>query len=259
MDTITSYKEYIVKSIPKIQQYEQESFCWRTDGKGQEYAILKEMKEKHTDFAEAIDRLDEKLSRDSVSRCYKDDYYTGVIATLMWGGYHKILYTRRQLDAVLSTGKGDIEKSIAKIDKMLSENRINDAFLALESGDCHIKGISTSFLTKILYFLGKGKSLTVQPIIYDNVQRWTHAALLIDDNAIKAIEYYKPTSQGGLRGLKNDADLYVDYIQRINLIGKTHDLTPDRLEAYLFGTPTRSKKDTENPRLLTREFVKRHI
>lgn len=252
MDTTTSYRDFILNCIPKIKRYDQESFCWRTDGNGQEYAILTEMKAKHKDFADAIDGLDERLSRDCVSKYY-EDYYTGVIATLMWGGYHKSKFNR--LEKILSIGKDNIEKSVAKVDNLLSQNKIRDAFLALESGDCHINGIGVSYLTKILYFLGKGKSLPEQPLIYDSVQMMTHAALLIDDGAVDVKEYYARASKYSLRGLKRSVELYKDYIQRVNRLSKTCGLEPDQQEAYLFGRPLRGKVDPDNPRRKTRDFV----
>lgn len=258
MEIITSYKDFILDSIPEIRQFKQNKFPWRTNRKGQEYAIITEMKANHKDFAEAVDGLGDELERDDVFKSYENGFYTGFIATLMWGGYHKILQTKSQLDAVLSVGKDNIEKIIAKVDKMLSENRIQDAFIALKSGDCHIKGIGTSYLTKILFFLGKGKSLPELPLIYDNVQGWTHAALLIDDNAVDAKEYYT-NQKYSLGKSKKDIELYMDYIKRMNLISRSHDLEPDRLEAYLFGSNTRSKNKSENPRLLTRNYVERFL
>ena len=255
MGTITSYTDLIIERIPEIKEYEQKPFGWRYYSHSNvELAKIKEMKAKHKNFAMVIDKLDNELDREAVSKCYKEDFYTGFIATLMWGGYHKE-NTRSYLDTVLSVDKDNIEKILTKVDKLLSENRIQDAFLALESGDCHIKGIGTSFLTKIMYFLGKGKSLPEQPLIFDSIQTRTHAALLIDDRSVSVKEYYAPS----LRGLKKPVELYMDYIQRVNQISKNYKLEADRLEAFLFGSDIRRKKDAENPRLITRDFVKRYI
>lgn len=238
MKTITSYTKFIHDSIPEIRGYFQEPFSWRYySNKKVELAIIKEMKAKHKDFAMVIDRLDDELCREKVRRYYEEDVYTGFIATLMWGWYHKG-NTRRYLDTVLSVDKDKIERSLAKVDKLLSENRIQEAFLALESGDCHIKGIGTSFLTKIMYFLGKDKSLPEQPLIYDNVMRWVHTALLIEDKSVDEKEYYT-LQKDSLHRSKKDVELYMDYVKRMNQISKSHDIAPDQLEAFLFRKDSR--------------------
>lgn len=253
---ITSLKDYIISNTQLIKSFSQQSYQWRTDCKNREYPILTKARRNCNNFNNALAQFPQRLSRDDVKVFFKQDYYTGVMATLMWGGIHRSRYS--SLSRILSVDQNNIETSIKEVDKLLAANDVKGAFSALESGDYHIDGIGISYFTKILFFLSHDKKIKVQPLIYDNIARWIHVALLIDAKAISLKQYYKISKNSAPYGVRKYAELYMDYIVRMNTICVELDLEPDKLEAFLFGVPIHRKGKMTNPRYIVRTYVRNY-
>lgn len=255
-----SYLEYISNNAGKIRIFNQQPYSWKNYANGNELDIILQAKSDYKEFAEIEPFIAKKLTRDIVADYYKEYIYKGVIATILWGGGHMGPYN--SFIKILSCGKTNIENRIKAVKDLIEVNNLECAFNSmLLGGSNHIDGISVSYFTKILYFLTYDAENTPRPLIFDNIAKMIHYAILKDEIDNKVNEWYEiKTGKNNVKYLvllKTEYDAYYDYITRMNNLARENGINrSDKLEAALFGEPTRrGHQSFDNPRYVVKKYI----
>ena len=199
--------------------------------------------------------------------------YTGFVATMLWGGLG--LTNWNQLVSAMSIEKKEVENRINNLQKLLGEDKIQDAFMSLQKSrdklfpqNNKFAGVDISYFTKLLYFLYDGKS-DVPPIIFDKWGTFIHAGILISQKEIGLLKTYYKMDYDEKRkfyiAIKSNRStgyrykVYEDYIKRIASLASLYAKdNPGLLEEFLFGKDLkhRGNKNDDNPRFFVSKYVK---
>ena len=242
-------RDYIQNNLNVVNNYVQQPFIWNNFINGHNHFWNDSLKYAH--FNNAINQLPPSLDRDTVSNLFKQDLYLGFIAMLMWGGYGANVNTIQHLPTIAQIPPEDVVKKICNLKTLLEQNNLLQAYQSLlYKRSNYIKGMSLSFFTKLLFFLGEDNN-TPFPLIYDNFLQRAHLAFLIADNNVD--DYFKIDKQKrNFRFLHaNGWDCYNDYLAKINTFPGIKDAR--NLEAALFGHNNDNSRN--NPRTVINHFI----
>ena len=175
-----------------------------------------------------------------------------------------------------SQNKPSIETKIKSIKDILSKSdrawkeKVEEAYTSLNTGKNKIDGISTSYFTKILYFL-TFENQEFTPLIFDNQSKRIHAALLKDDDALSgkyAIGYDRKgnfycNQEDERKSNWKEFDFYWDYMTRMKSIADEYFIESGRLEEILFEKKLNSKGSRDEdkngvpkwPRWFVRQYI----
>lgn len=99
------------------------------------------------------------MTREFVKGTFSRNYYTGFVATMLWGGLGKTSWNH--LVKAMTIDKPEVECKVNRLDELLRDGCLREAFHSLQQkGDEGNKfpGVDISYFTKLLYFLNSGKS-----------------------------------------------------------------------------------------------------
>ncbi len=251
----TTFREYLSQNAEAIRNNQQLPYRWNDGLKEGSIRAINQAKENH-DF-NAVD-VPETLNRDNVSTEWKKGLYNGFVSTLLWGGYHIPVFTRRNLPAVAAIPRTEVEEKLSRVKSLLERGNFAEAFESMLPGkENHIYGIGVSFFTKFMYFITRDMLYAsgVQPLIFDNQSRKMHICLLKDSGEEVSKWYNRKLTHA--RG-RTDVELYMDYIDRMAWYASDVDATGEQLEAFLFGVPLRGTegKAMTNPRAVISHIAK---
>lgn len=250
--------EEINKNTQVINEYTQpEVYNWAKKNNGDYNASIQYLNSKNPPLLKTLfDILPLKPTRADVKKCYEKDLYLGFVATLLWGGFNRDINTVRYFKEICTLpcsvlnncNNNSIEKiqdRLGKIKGLFSNHSLSE-IIEEASGGKIAKGISYSYASKVMYFLGYDLAVP-KPIIYDSWMCYAHCALLIEMDPKKAIHCYcylqdKKTKKYKLYWTKKSspAECYEDFCNRINFNFKKVD-EPEKLESWLFNDTIRKE------------------
>lgn len=200
------------------------------------------------------------IQRGGLIKLYADwgDPVLAAVATFVWG----YIDTQKddRLQQVLGVEEDDLCEKLNCIRDLVKNGELEKAFLSCcRCGENCIPGVGMSFFTKLFFFVGAADSLVnPKPLILD---RWTTNAFfalrgqskgttdlrgLFTIPSMEALEKYKAIA------LKSDvavqAKAYVEYVTLMNDWAAQLNVTPEKLEEFVFGIDLRRCKSANNPR-----------
>ncbi len=249
--------EEIHKNAQEINNFPQQKvYNWANKANGEYNSSIDYLKEYNPKLLEKMFKLlPKEPTRDDVKRCYREDLYLGFIATLLWGGFNrdpKTIKYFKQLCTLPRQGGMDVD-SIEKmcnrletIDRLFSNNTLGYIFEQASNGKI-AKGISYSYASKIIYFLGYGKNIPIKPIVYDSWMHYAHCALLIESEPPTTVRNYfcyklNPKTNNyylDWTRMVSPGSRYNDFCKRLNNDFADCVAEPDHLEAWLFSEKIR--------------------
>jgi hypothetical protein len=197
-----------------------------------------------------------KITKSKCIELYSNDetLYKGIILSMLWGG---ISVGKGHLGMLLEFDKEKLENIVKATRDLLFNGEYSSAFHNFKDKKSNkIPGVDTSFFTKIFYFLALSDERFEQqgkmvPLIFDKWTMNAYASLLMQVDRINEVEIKNMNLNWNLRSpgeikFKDEASAYDSYVKDMNNWAKAIDVTPRRLEEYLFGLP-RDEND-KNPR-----------
>ena len=147
----------------------------------------------------------------------QEDYRVPFLLTMIWG-YDSTGYGPFRTNAFLSDSQNlSIIKSSFHAVKV---NDIDTAFVELSK----IKGLSISYISKLLYFAGRGKGLEDYPLIFD-IRVATSLVKLASDGVFNKLIKVQPS---------NKLDDYKAYNKLLHGWAKKMRVSGDQIEFFLF-------------------------
>ena len=222
----------------------------------------------NSDYSLSLEKVDNQaINRERLIEIFNSsnyDLYDGFILSMLWGGINhtrpRIAGDKKTTNLYLSIslGRQVINKKLQEIERLLNDGSTEEAFRSMMCNNQNkIPGISISYFTKLLFFIGQTIDMKVKPLIYDKWTRAIHVLIMLEEGEGELLNsFYSKSSLKRLvlkhdliacrRGMEPAA--YMDYIQRMNRISDEFKIYDSgKLEAYLFGFSKRVK--TNNPRL----------
>lgn len=283
-----TFKDFIKKHLDSLQDkssYKKNEIDWyEKTYKEKDYAknFFSQIKESDPELYANLESLHSEykcLNRRQVFDLLNQEgnEYPGFIAVMVWGGLGTGLSKNDSFSTILSSqNKPSIETKIKSIKDILSKSdrawkeKVEEAYTSLNTGKNKIDGISTSYFTKILYFL-TFENQEFTPLIFDNQSKRIHAALLKDDNALSgkyAIGYDRKgnfycNQEDERKSNWKEFDFYWDYMTRMKSIADEYFIESGRLEEILFEKKLNSEggrdKDKNGVPKWPRWFVRQYI
>ena len=206
------------------------------------HIVLEYTKNRSVAFAEAIKGIKNPLSEADIAEYYKEDPYTGVIATSLWLGKHRSI--PREF-SFLSGGEKNIRCQIRYWTKLLEKEGIRPAFYASAGRLCESrkpKDVETSVVFslppwELLHFIGYNLPVNKRPPILD-IEK--HYSLLKEAHSDMLHQWYTKDNAGNIVVKdKSQMDyIYFDYCRRISRAFYEHpngciDYHPMQLDVYV--------------------------
>ena len=220
--------EHIQNHAQFIANYQQPAIQWAYKRNGNLTATA-EYAQNHG----ALDGIElDPLTRHDVVVYFEQDIYRGFIATMLWGG------KKRGFHTIVDADKEVIIEKLQRLRDLLIQGKITDAFISMcRGGENHIDRVDYAFFTKLFYFMCKAYAPNIlpQPLILDIHMIYVHCALLLDEYHNGHL-LYRWRDRYGLLWYNNQcaADAYVDYVERMQNISNSINVTAEKLEEYLF-------------------------
>jgi hypothetical protein len=195
-----------------------------------------------------------KITKSKCIELYRNDetLYKGIILSMLWGG---ISEGRGHLGRLLGFDKEKLREIVKATRDLLFNEEYSRAFHNFKKNN-KIPGVDTSYFTKIFYFLALSDERFEQqgkmvPLIFDKWTMNAYATLLMQVDRITEVEIRSMKINWNLRSpgeikFKDEASAYDSYVKDMNNWAKSIDVTPRRLEEYLFGLPRYT--NDKNPR-----------
>lgn len=212
-------------------------------------------------------RLYEKFPNNRIQRADLDLLYAAwsdpvlcAVATFVWGGIDTT--KNKCLQQVLALKEDDLEQRLRRIRELVRRMKLKEAFLSCcEGGDNRIPGVGMAFFTKVFFFVGASDAgVTPKPLILD---QWTTNAFFALRGQSKGTDdvrtlftipsqdrfkkdKFKSVSIKGYSEIQ--AKAYLEYVELMNGWAGQLNVTPDKLEQFVFGTDRRRDRSPTNPR-----------
>ena len=185
-----------------------------------------------------------------------------IILTMLWGGITFNNFKKALSD--ISANANGIFTELDKIGKLTNFNQLQTIFQELESGNLKIKGVSTSFFTKIFQFYGMSKGWSKCPLIWDKWTQNAHIAILVSQNKLPRIKQcYKSVKKDPKNNQpsilpKKDFSAYKMFLEDMESCANDHSKTMVNLEESVFGW-ARDFNNLNNPRRILFDAYKNHL
>ena len=199
------------------------------------------------------------IQRNEVIQLFKENKkYLGFISAMIWGGINssrpkeKAIFETIDFYRLLKMDRKLIEKIIENVENFLIKDDIKDCFIYLKT-EGKINGIDYPYFTKLMYFIGQSNiKIKTKPLIFDKWTSNAYLALLINSNNLKSINNYytgrvdKERKLVGIR--KNIQEVYESYVNDMKKWSNQINITPSKLEEFIFGISLKIDNSAENPR-----------
>ena len=223
------------------------------------YALIQSFKTTLLNNNYQIDRVD-------VVNYYNNSHSNNahkIILTMFWGGITFNNFRNALSD--ISANANDIFTELDKIGKLTDFNDLQTIFQKLEyGGKLKIKGVSTSFFTKIFQFYGMSKGWSKCPLIWDKWTQNAHIAILVSQNKLPRIKQcYKSVKKDPKNNQpsilpKKDFSAYKMFLEDMESCANNHSKTMVKLEESVFGW-ARDFNNLNNPRRILFDAYKNHL
>lgn len=215
------------------------------------------MKEFHKVFP---DLQNKSIQRKDVADLFrKKKYYLGFITAMIWGGINatrpekKDQFETINFYKVLNQEEKKIYKIITNVKSLLVKGEYEKCFNYLDT-DGKINGVGHAYFTKLMYFIGYNENrIKLKPLIFDKWTSNAYLALLIDSGQFDKIKMFytgkidKNNKTVSLR--RNKALVYHSFIKDMNTWAYELNISPSRLEEFIFGISLKQNKTVTNPRV----------
>lgn len=183
-----------------------------------------------------------------------------IILTMLWGGITFNNFKKALSD--ISANADNIFQELDAIGILTDFNDLQTIFQKLEyGGKLKIKGVSTSFFTKIFQFYGMSKGWSKCPLIWDKWTQNAHIAILALQSKINlARQCYKVTNTSGQPSIlpKKVFSAYKMFLEDMENTAKSNNKTMVKLEESVFGW-ARDFNNLNNPRRILFDAYKNHL
>lgn len=212
---------------------------------------------------------DRNLQRDAVIKLIQEDTYLGLVAVMIWGGINANrprtkggadtpfqLFLNHPMEKVL--------EAVNYAEYHLEKGDIETLFTAFSVGGRHkIPGVSVAYFTKIFYFIAEAmeEPYSIMPLILDKWTANAYCALLICQGGDVSKQFTINRSVPKSLSLPSGTDLaklYRRYIEDMNAWATELQISPGKLESFIFGLP-RNTGDATNPRNQLWEIISTHF
>lgn len=214
-----------------------------------------------------------EIQRGDLVALYEEwlDPVLALVATLVWGGIDT--GTQQRLQRILEEPENILILKMNRIRDLILQSRFQDAFLSCcKDGENQIPGTGVSYFTKVFFFIGEATpKLALKPLIFD---KWTINAFFAlhgqEQGGLNLLKrYFTFPSVESLRknrrvtlktnvGLQAEAyQLYIESVRRWTNV--LIDVTPAKLEEFVFGTDLKRDKSSTNPRIELLAIIKKLI
>ncbi|WP_025765302.1 8-oxoguanine DNA glycosylase OGG fold protein [Dyadobacter tibetensis] len=206
------------------------------------------------------------LQRKEVINLFSENPYTGFIASLMWGGINANRpQTAEGMDTpfrkILEHPIEKVEQAIQYAEQKIKSGEMYDLFLSFApNGDHDLPGIGYAYYTKLFFFLGQLHDVSLKPLILDKWTSNAHCSLTIQTAQIHRLAYKGINTNLAYAvklpsSLQKQAALYNQYVvdfntwtKKLNELNKEQQVTPAKVEEFVFGQSLKLNPDPSNPR-----------
>ena len=215
------------------------------------------MKEFHKKFP---DLKIKSIQRSDVAELFrKKQYYLGFITAMIWGGINatrpqkKDEFETINFYKVLKQDPKKIGRIITNVKSLLVKGQFEKCFNYLNT-DGKINGVGHAYFTKLMYFIGYNEHrIKLKPLIFDKWTSNAYLALLIDSGQFDKIEKFYTgkidTKNRTVSLRRNTASIYYSFTKDMNDWAEGLNISPSRLEEFIFGMSLKENKTAKNPRL----------
>jgi len=261
--------KYLEDNASRIKQLgEQELNEWSSSYEAEgfnKFKIIEEIKETFPS---------KRIYRSDIIKMFQNNkIYLGFVTAMMWGGInatrpHKKAggVTETNFYKILSYKKESIEESIIFSNKCFEEGDFKTPFKQMmPSNKYKIPGVGYPYFTKIFFFLGQSNDhIKIKPLILDKWTSNSFYALLSQSypedipKFFRTIKSSKNTNSPGevvLRSGKNLINAYERFNHLMNDWAQQLNISPDKLEEFVFGYRLDSGDRASNPRVQLWQIV----
>ena len=211
------------------------------------------------------------IQRADLIKLYADwkDPVLAAVATFVWGYIDTTKYAR--LQQVLGVNDAELSRRLNGIRDLVTTGKLEEAFSSCcRCGKNCIPGVGMSFFTKLFFFVGAADSrVNPKPLILD---RWTTNAFFALRGQSKGTtdvrDFFRIPSMEALKKYKAivlnsdvavQAKAYVEYVILMNDWAAQLNVTPEKLEQFVFGIDLRRCKSANNPRNELLAIIKKQL
>jgi len=254
-----------------INSPEQQIFLWNVsyDKYRKDYPVVERIYQRFPN---------RNLQRKDVVELFKEDLYTGFIASMMWGGINATRpATKEGTDTcfrkLLDHPQDIVEAAIIYAEQQIITGNFYELFLAFSPGEAlQIPGVGYAYFTKLFFFFGQVYDASVKPLIFDKWLTNAHCALTIQLLDMGETVHYTGINPHYAYSVKlpiskiKKAQLYHKFVTDINcwtnelnkIPGKSK-ITPAKVEEFLFGQSLMQNRHYSNPRLELWEIIENYF
>jgi hypothetical protein len=221
-----------------------------------------------------------KINRADIINLFRqDEKYLGFVATMVWGFINASRprikggdRTTTNFYRALSHERERVEAAIEFAENAFTEGDYRRPFKEMMRGERHnIPGIDYRYYTKIFFFLGQANQAIIRkPLIFDKWTANAFFALLSQSQPDRVCEYFRDVKNAKNANSPGEAivrsgnsliDAYETFITLINEWSEDLDVSPDKLEEFIFGFDLRNRIRGLNPRIELWEIIdnNRHL
>lgn len=221
-----------------------------------------------------LQRLYEKfpertLNRDDVASIFRDweDPALALVAMAVWG-----LIKPGDLRRMLTHTEPELVEKLSGIRELVRAGKLRDAFVQCsDGGTFKIRGIATSYFTKIFFFLGlSDPDVKQKPLVLDKWTKNAYFLLRLQQTGMETVDqqfripslkkFIEDDQEIWLRGgVARQASTYADYVHRMNAWAREIGVTPGKLEQFVFGVSRRDDSSLANPRVEILREISRYL
>jgi hypothetical protein len=239
---------------------------------------LPSLSKEYLEWDEApMQRLYQRFPKNEIQRVdlvalYKEweDPVLALVTTLVWGGIDT--RTQQRLQGILAIPEKTLIAKMNGIRDLIREGNFHQAIHSCFKGGANqIPGIGMSYFTKVFFCIGEATpELALKPLIFD---KWTINAFFAlhgqEPGGNHLRRYFTFPSVESLRknrrvslktnvGVQAEAyQLYIESVRRWTTV--LIDVTPAKLEEFVFGTSLKRDRTPTNPRIEILAIIERLI
>jgi len=193
-----------------------------------------------------------KINRDQVTEYFKrEEYLEGFFAAMIWGGVSTGGLRGDNLTPLLAVKPEKLLTIIENIEGLIVAQNFGAAYQYMQN-EGKLKGLGDSFFTKIFFFLGQAKELSLIPPIFDKWTKLAYCALLINNDEQQIMDKFVASINGADVRLRNRYShlAFEDFVMRMNEWAVDCEVAVSQLECFVFGNDKRYDKSNNNPRCI---------
>ena len=257
--------DYLIKNRQRIEDLPiQDLGTWNASYDNEAFDEFKIIRTLREQFPSKIIRR-----ADIVNLFRNNQKYLGFVSSMVWGFINasrpRIKGGDRKttnLYRALSHEQNKVEDAMKFAEEKFEKSDYRSPFEIMMSGKKYkIPGVDYRYYTKIFFFLGQAKdSIATKPLIFDKWTTNAFYALLSQSHPDDVQKYFRGVKDGNpgeavVRSGKKLIHAYERFIKEMNQWAKEIDVSPDKLEQFVFGHDLRKEYINTNPRIELWEII----